>query len=199
MSLGFSSAGPRKAWREEGSSSQFKFPLCFSCPLIQMTGSQHHGQLSSHWPTESFLCLEASSPFLLGQFSSSIGFWPRFRSWAVVPEAAMTLILTTKKDIHHKHCFSHLFWYAVPGCYLIPSSLLSSFSSAFPRSLSLYPILSFILCFSLMPQLRYASFSECRQQQLCRECSSEISLKQPSQAALEEDQGTDRFLSALLS
>lgn len=134
MTLGLSSPGLRRGGKESGAVASSKFlSASLSFPLMQPKGSQHHGQFSSHsW----FLSLlMETSPFLPGQCSPSLGFWPRFRSWAVVTETVLTLISITKKYVHHTRCFSHPFQYAALGCHLL--FLPPSFSLAFSLCLSL--------------------------------------------------------------
>ena len=57
MSSSLNSAGLKKGGTEEGSGSLSKsLRGVSSSTLIQRTRIQHHGQLSSHWPRERFLC-----------------------------------------------------------------------------------------------------------------------------------------------
>lgn len=117
-----------------------------SCTLVRRTCGQHHGQRPSPWDWDqgsAFLLVE-TSPFLLGQFSPPLGFWPWFRSWTLVPETVLSLIQSTKENPHNTHRTSHPFQHETSGCCALslpPCShlILSSSSLSTPALLLFFP------------------------------------------------------------
>lgn len=157
--------------RKGSATVQFQTPLCFGFILIRMRGSQHHGQLSSHWPRQWLISLSARWKLLF--FVRTIFFF-FFLPWAMVPKTVLTLIPTTERYRSPPHTAS-----PVQVNISCSSPFLFSFSQAFSLRLSLtYPFLFSFLLFSVF--LHHLSLSESRQQQPCWECSFEISLKQCS-------------------